>query len=210
MQRRYYVRVTETQGCTVTVSDEPWKGELSVTGPEAVSAARITAAARRKLGLPLIIAVTPRLVLRELCAADFSAIRRLCFSEEEQGWLGEEFLKLQEEAYFRSYISAQYRFFEYGIWGFFLRSSGVLAGAAGFSPGQPPEFGYYTKAEYRRLGYAGEACRAAFHYAEKELGFTELCLRIAEKNLPSRRLAEHLAEVMRQDRSELCIQTVLV
>ncbi len=64
--------------------------------------------------------------------------------------------------------------------------------------------------EYRRLGYAGEACRAALHYAEEELGFTELCLRIAEKNLSSRRLAEHLTEVMWQDRSELCIQTVSV
>ena len=62
MEQTCYVRL-EIRGTgqilvPVTVSDEPWKGDLAVTGPEAVTPRRITDAARRKIGLPLLIGET--------------------------------------------------------------------------------------------------------------------------------------------------------
>lgn len=73
--------MTPEQGCPVLVSDEPWQGDLAVTGPEAVTPERIMEAARRKLGLPLIIAEEAQTILRELTPEDYPAVRRLVTEE---------------------------------------------------------------------------------------------------------------------------------
>lgn len=194
MRRTYYVRVAAELGCAVTVSDEPWEGDLSVTGEDAVSAERIEAAARRKLGLPLLIAETERLELRELCGGDFEALRELRGEEAELKAAGLTPELLSSRPYLEAYVRDQYRFFEYGLWGVFLRKSGGLAGFAGLSPGDPPELGYYIRREYRRRGYAMEACRAVFSYAERELFLEELSVSADRTNAASLGLAGKLAE----------------
>ena len=115
MERTYYVR-TEVPGAghvlvPVTVSDEPWKGDLSVTGPEAVTPRRITDAARRKTGLPLLIGETDRLILRELSEEDLPAVRDLKLQETETELLGKSAGQLCDAGFLRSYIRNQYPLF---------------------------------------------------------------------------------------------------
>lgn len=203
MKRSFYVRVTESRGCTVTVSDEPWQGELAVTGEDAVTPERIVAVARRKLKLPLIIAETERLLLRELCMEDLAALCALPLTEAERELLGPQAAGLFEESCLRSYIEYQYSFFGYGIWAVLRRDTGALAGLCGFSPGEPPELGYCIGRDYRRLGYATEACRAAFRYAEQELGFTEVGVRIRRDNTASLAFYEKLRPALRDDSPSL-------
>ena len=136
MEQTYFVR-TEVPGAghilvPVTVSDEPWKGDLSVTGPEAVTPRRIMDAARRKIGLPLFIGETDRLLLRELSEEDLPAVRNLKLQETDTELLGTSAGQLCDAGFLRSYIRNQYPLFGFGLWGVFLKKDGEdLAGGSG-------------------------------------------------------------------------------
>lgn len=221
MERTYYVR-TEVPGtgCVlvpVTVSDEPWKGDLAVTGPEAVTPRRITDAARRKTGLPLLIGETERLILRELSEEDLPAVRALKLQESETELLGASAGQFCDATFLHSYIRNQYPFFGFGLWGVLLKkdresgpcgsenSAAQLIGLAGFgmpeeeagqekSQEEPPELGYYIAPEFRRMGYAEEACRICLLYAKEELGLEEVLLRIRAENRASLILGRKLMQ----------------
>ena len=219
MEQTCYVRL-EIRGTgqilvPVTVSDEPWKGDLAVTGPEAVTPRRITDAARRKIGLPLLIGETERLFLRELSEEDLPAIRGLKLWETDAKLLGASAGQLCDAVFLRSYVRNQYPLFGFGIWGVFVKNSpdvtggapgneaGTLAGLAGF--GMPeeetdtdtegiPEIGYYIAPSFRRKGYAEEACRLCLLYAGEELGLEEVLLRVREENRASLMLGKKLQQ----------------
>ena len=217
MERIYYVR-TEVPGAgtvlvPVTVSDEPWKGDLSVTGPEAVTPRRITDAARRKTGLPLLIGETDRLILRELSEEDLPAVRDLKLQETETELLGKSAGQLCDAGFLRSYIRNQYPLFGFGLWGVFLKKDREdMAGGAGQSPAQliglagfgmpeeeagqeeTPELGYYIAPSFRRKGYAEEACRICLLYAKEELGLEEVLLRVRAENKASLMLGRKLVQ----------------
>ena len=219
MEQTCYVRL-EIRGTgqilvPVTVSDEPWKGDLAVTGPEAVTPRRITDAARRKIGLPLLIGETERLFLRELSEEDLPAIRGLKLWETDAKLLGASAGQLCDAVFLRSYVRNQYPLFGFGIWGVFVKNSpditggvpgneaGTLAGLAGF--GMPeeetdtdtegiPEIGYYIAPSFRRKGYAEEACRLCLLYAGEELGLEEVLLRVRAENRASLMLGKKLQQ----------------
>ena len=217
MERTYYVR-TEVRGAgyvlvPVTVSDEPWKGDLAVTGPEAVTPRRITDAARRKTGLPLLIGETDRLLLRELSEEDLPAVRNLKLQETDTELLGTSAGQLCDAGFLRSYIRNQYPLFGFGLWGVFLKKDGEdMAGGAGQSTAQliglagfgmpeeeegreePPELGYYIAPSFRRRGYAEEACRICLLYAKEELGLEEVLLRVRAENRASLMLGRKLLQ----------------
>ena len=219
MEQTCYVRL-EIRGTgqilvPVTVSDEPWKGDLAVTGPEAVTPRRITDAARRKIGLPLLIGETERLFLRELSEEDLPAIRGLKLWETDAKLLGASAGQLCDAVFLHSYVRNQYPLFGFGIWGGFVKNSpdvtggapgneaGTLAGLAGF--GMPeeetdtdtegiPELGYYIAPSFRRKGYAEEACRLCLLYAGEELGLEEVLLRVRADNRASLMLGKKLQQ----------------
>ena len=219
MEQTCYVRL-EIRGTgqilvPVTVSDEPWKGDLAVTGPEAVTPRRITDAARRKIGLPLLIGETERLFLRELSEEDLPAIRGLKLWETDAKLLGASAGQLCDAVFLHSYVRNQYPLFGFGIWGVFVKNSpdvtggapgneaGTLAGLAGF--GMPeeetdtdtegiPELGYYIAPSFRRKGYAEEACRLCLLYAGEELGLEEVLLRVRAENRASLILGKKLQQ----------------
>ena len=238
MTETYYVRISAgTENCPdavpgaaaetvvpVVVSDEPWKGDLAVTGPEAVTERRLQDAARRKLGLPLIIAETERLFLREFTEADLPALRGFEISETELKLLGADAGQFCDAEFLKAYINNQYPLWGFGIWGVFLREGGRLVGMAGFSAPENeektenteyrtsdtfqdgeevPGLGYYIAPAFRRQGFAEEACRACLRYAEEELGFPEVSIRVRPDNAASRALAEKLAERAESGRNRL-------
>lgn len=223
MEQICYVRL-EIRGTghilvPVTISDEPWKGDLAVTGLEAVTPRRITDAARRKIGLPLPIGETERLFLRELSEEDLPAIRELKLWETDEKLLGASAGQLCDAAFLHSYIRNQYPLFGFGIWGVFVKNSpdvtggeagdgaGTLAGLAGFGIPEEetdtdtegiPELGYYIAPSFRRKGYAEEACRLCLLYAGEELGLEEVLLRVRKENRASLMLGKKLLQEVKK------------
>ena len=93
-----------------------------VTGEEDVTADLLEKAARRHLGLPWIIADTPRLRIREFTDSDPL--------EKPNPWDCGVFA---EEETRREYIRHQYRFSEYGLWALEEKAGGRIIGKAGIT-----------------------------------------------------------------------------
>jgi len=90
-----------------------------------------------------------------------------------------------------SYVSCVYSFFGYGYWGVFSKETGELIGRAGFKEGEfPLEAGYVIKRSCWGCGYATEVLTELVHYADEELGCTEIYVNIDERNTASLRVAE--------------------
>ena len=194
MTKTYEVPLEDGAQVGVTVSDEPWRGDVNVTDWEAVT----ERAACRKCGRPAPIAETERLFLRELSMGDLPALRRFELSERESRFLGGDWEGLKEAAFLRRYIETQYAFFDYGLWALFRRTNEAreaqFLGLVGFSPEEPPELGYALLRESRRQGYATEAALAALRYAAEELGFTVAKIRVAPENRAGLAAAEKIKE----------------
>ena len=93
-----------------------------VTGEEDVTADLLEKAARRHLGLPWIIADTPRLRIREFTDDDPL--------EKPNPWDCGVFA---EEETRRAYIRHQYRFSEHGLWALEEKAGGRIIGKAGIT-----------------------------------------------------------------------------
>lgn len=198
MTRDYEVELEGGAKCTVSVSDEPWKGELNVTDWTAVTPSLLRRVAYRKCGLPAPVAETARLFLRELSAADRPRLQRLGLSERERQFLGDDWTGLFEADFLAHYIRTQYTFFDCGLWAVFLRRKelreGEFLGLTGFSPAEPVELGFVLRREARGRGYAVEASLAALRYAVTELGLTEAQIRVQAENLAGYRTAKTIKE----------------
>lgn len=220
MKKTFYVRIDPSHGCPVTVSDEPWTGDLAVTDWTAVTPERITAAARRRLSLPLYIAETERLFLRELTEEDHPLVLKLlredagkAEADRPAGSAGNERpegdpdgagpgeARLRDPETFRAYVGNQYRFYEYGLWGVFRKTDEAFLGLCGFGPDEEdgvPELGYHIAAGERGKGYAFEAALAALRYLSSEAGAEEARVTVRQENLPSVRLAEKLEKALEE------------
>lgn len=155
----------------------------------------------------MLIDVTDRLIIREITMDDLEAYRSIV--EACSGGISPELLHLSREEFasrHSSYIKYQYGFFGYGLWGVFLKKSdvtyelytpqeeGVMIGLVGIINGSDSQIGelsYAILPEYRRKGYAFEACTAALEYG-RECGFTSFEATIASNNPASSSLADKL------------------
>lgn len=163
---------------------------------------------RRHLGLPWIIDITDRLIIREFVKEDAAQIPQEEYAAEEAVFRSEETME--------QYIRSQYAFYEYGTWAVVLRETSRVVGIAGVSspdraifeqydPGKLPEgkqwleLGYHIFLPYRNRGYAGEAVRAIADYAHEVLS-AELLAVIHKKNQASRTVAENLGMKAAEER----------
>lgn len=160
-------------------------------------------------GLPVLIARTRRLRLRESMAEDFEALRRM---EKEAGW---NFDVTETREKYLSYLKYAYSFYGYGYWTAELLETGEIVGWCGFGgwgtqeenpdfiymrienplirpEAQRLELGYIVDTAYRRQGLALEMCRAALGYAFEALEAGAVWVRIERKNTASLHLAEKL------------------
>ena len=186
MTKTYAVSLEDGTEINVTVSDEPWRGDVNVTDWEAVTESLLLRVACRKCGRPAPVAETERLFLRELSMKDLPALRAFSLPAIESRYLGGDWEGLKDEAFLRRYIETQYAFFDYGLWALFRRAGELrearFLGLVGFSPEEPPELGYALRPDARGQGYAAEAGLAALRYAETELGFTAVQIRVVPEN----------------------------
>ena len=160
--------------------------------------------------LPVYIAETERLVLRESIAEDFDAIlrmsRELTPDATTDVFSGDP--EAEREKFLR-YIQYAYSFFGFGLWTVLERQSGAVIGRCGLMPAtdrRTPEgrveLGYLIAREMRGKGYALEACRAVLDFAFRELECGEIYAGIGGGNTESIRLARRLGFSREDDPGE--------
>ena len=168
-----------------------------------VTAEYLERVARRYLGLPWHICETERLEIREMSETDFYEVWR--------NQIGRGFQSMEE---LETYTKNQYTFYEFGFWALVEKNSGRLVGMAGLTlpedegrdtepyeeftlvteceEGEILELGYHIFPEFRRMGYAREACLAILRYGTEELYVSKFLVRIAPDNEKSKNLAARL------------------
>lgn len=159
----------------------------------------------RHHGLPVTIAETERLVIREFAPSDFEALGALYEEKDIREAVTDMYLPEEEgRKRFLSYIEQAYSFYGYGFWALIEKTTGELVGEAGIA--QPSaetqtlfhaeentlELGYAIKKKKRGQGYAKEACLAILDYAKEKLDIPYLTLVIRCNNRASIALAETL------------------
>ncbi len=171
---------------------------ILLEGFEEVDAPFLQNVYTRALGLPVQIAETKRLLIREMTLADLDDINALYQESEFTGFLQPSGLDRQEEEEkIRAYITYMYGLYQFGMWVVIEKESGNLIGRVGFGIADYLDFseidmGYLIGAQYRRKGYAEEASRAALDYAGRILEFPQVSAYIDSENLISLHLIEKL------------------
>lgn len=145
-------------------------------------------------GLPLTVAKTSRLFLRELSREDLPALLALqrenkknpdgCFFPEECS---------APDSFLDHYIDHQYSFYGFGLFGIFRRSDAHFLGIAGFGQPQSDELeasvSYSLLQEHQGKGYALEAVSVILELAEDRWGLSRIGAEIHPENVSSLRLA---------------------
>lgn len=117
---------------------------------------------------------TPRLLLRELTAADFGALYDVLADSDIMRHYPYTF----DERRVRGWISKnieRYRDFGFGLWAVVLKETGGMIGDCGitmqFINGRiEPEIGYHLHRDWQKRGYAREAARACRDWAFEHEG----------------------------------------
>lgn len=156
-----------------------------VTDPEDADERMLEQVVRRRFSMPWLIGETKRLQIREFKEDD-----PLEEPQEESGggFYGETGVFSDREKR-TAYIESKYRFSECGLWALVEKETGVIVGKAGITDG---ELGYHIYTDFRRRGYALEACEEILEYGKARMKLRELHLEIAKENTRSVKLASRL------------------
>lgn len=140
-------------------------------------------------GLPVTIAETRRLVIREITSEDFDFLWEL----SQKAGMGIAMDRADDNCFswerLEAYIAHVYRFYGYGLWMVLLKN-GIRIGCCGL--GDREELQYAVAPGFRRRGYAEEMCRAVMGYVFSRTDRESLWIRVRPENKPSRRLAAKL------------------
>ena len=151
-------------------------------------------------GLPVQIAETERLILREMTGSDRGTLQEISRQEGMeyvQSSLNGDFF---ERETFRAYIEQIYRLQGYGLWSV-CKKDGALIGCCGLGEvctangANRLELQYMLNREFQQQGFGTEMCFAALHYVFARTEWTEVWLRIHSKNEASIRLAQRLGAI---------------
>lgn len=154
-------------------------------------------AAYRYAGLPLEIAQTKRLRIRELTPDDFKIFQKHPLSAKDRYFAGEDLQLFFCEEKFYAYIRWRYDFYDYGIWAILRKEDQALIGIAGFYESEKEDekgLSYLIFPGERKKGYAYEACSALIEYGKEKLSVSKYLLEIREGNAASLALGKKLKE----------------
>lgn len=167
--------------------------------------------------LPLTIAETERLIIREFTPGDFEEVCTLHREQDICREIADRYYPDEEgKARFLSYIKQAYSFYGYGYWALIEKATGELVGEAGIAQlaeetrslfhaeEDALELGYAIKRKKRRRGYAKEACLAIMEYAKTKLEIPYLTLVVRTDNHASAALAEALGFKKTGEERERC------
>ena len=128
------------------------------------------------------MAITPQIIMRELTAEDITALYKMCKDPAISEYIYDMDKSLEEEiAKHKAYIQQVYHFYQYGLWGVFLKESNKLIGRCGiqnFSNGI--EMWYLISSDYQHNGYALERINSIQKYCKLQLALFYCVLFIAK------------------------------
>ena len=156
-------------------------------------------------GIPLVIAETERLIIREMVTDDVPALCEICLQDSVRAFIRDIGDDIEEEAEkHRAYIEQACRFYDYGYWGVYDRKTGELIGRCGIQDNvidgtAEIELGYLLAEEQRGKGYAREAVSAVLTYAFQELDISRVVAVIDKKNTASLHVAKNCGMLWEKD-----------
>ncbi len=153
---------------------------------------------KRHYKIPITIAETNRLIIREITIDDLDQLYQIYSNDEITEYMeGLYENRAEEEEFTKAYIENMYGFYGYGLWVLIEKETGKLIGRAGLSNREindeiSVEIGYVIGKEYQRRGYAYEACKKIIEYAKDWLEIPGLNCFIQKGNEASVKLAQKL------------------
>ena len=163
--------------------------------------------------LPAAIAVSERLIIKEIASENLISYRRLIEKYPEA--ISDKSLLGLSEAEFeerhRAYIKYSYHFLGYGICGIFQKNNNapaidqdsleastpkapIMIGIAGIDGAEIPTLSYALFQEYQGQGYAFEACCQILKYASQSIEIDCITIEVSTSNSSSVKLAKKLKE----------------
>lgn len=184
---------------------------IIVEGFEEIDTAFVERAYRRFHNIPVIIGEGQRILLREMTWEDIPKVWEICQEKDIKSCCSdfEGTVKESQEA-FLAYKKFMYNFWEMGFWVICDKNSGEILGRAGFEPKNRDgakeaviEMGYMIRKQYRKMGYAYEACRLVLQEAHR-LGIKKVYCCLDRQNEASAGLAKKLG--FREERVEWSVE----
>lgn len=146
--------------------------------------------------LPLIIAETKRLIIREMTIEDLPSLYDI-YKGEVLHFVEPLYEYEKEMEFTKSYIENMYGFYGYGLWLLVRKEDGRIVGRAGISNrcvnGENEiELGYIIGKEFWRQGYGYEACKVIIQEGFERTSAKRLIACIDKENAPSIEMAQKL------------------
>lgn len=162
-------------------------------------------------GIPIVIAETEQLVIRESCIEDFDELYRISREAGNDRYMETMSADCElEKEKFQAYISKVYDYFGFGLWTLIEKASARIIGRCGISavtdeilPEGRSELGYIIGQAYRGKGYGREACRAILEYMVNNWDVNSIYAKIHQDNIPSRKLAEGLGFELLEEKDNI-------
>lgn len=154
--------------------------------------------------LPVAIATTNRLLIREMKVEDLDELYILYEDASMTRFLEPLYEKEEEIEFTKAYIKNMYGFYGYGMWSILDKKSGKLVGRAGLNNREVDgeiqiELGYMIGAAYQRQGMAFEACQEILRFAVEKLDCMFVNCFIHPENMASIQLVKKLGFIYRQE-----------
>ena len=156
--------------------------------------------ALRKAGIPVEIARTDQLLIRETIDSDISELYRIGTDQAVRKYIAPMQPTLEEEiVYTKAYVRHMYAFYDFGLWTVLEKDAygqERVIGRAGLFPSErlagQIEMGYMITPECQGNGYGKEAAETVLRYAFNVLDLEEVHLFAEKENKASVKLAETL------------------
>ena len=156
--------------------------------------------ALRKAGIPVEIARTDQLLIRETIDSDISELYRIGTHQAVRKYIAPMQPTLEEEiVYTKAYVKHMYAFYDFGLWTVLEKDAygqERVIGRAGLFPSErlagQIEMGYMIAPECQGNGYGKEAAETVLRYAFNVLDLEEVHLFAEKENKASVKLAETL------------------
>lgn len=169
--------------------------EAVITSLEGLSAEFFRQIHHHFYGIPVLIAQTQRLTIRESVLEDFGELYSISREKGSDHYTetmsGDQELERDK---FQAYIAQAYAYYGFGLWTVLEKDTGKIVGRCGLSPSPEGslELGYLIGSAYRRKGYAFEACKKILEYVAENFPGMPIYAEIHQENVASRKLAEKL------------------
>lgn len=146
--------------------------------------------ALRKAGIPVEIARTDQLLIRETIDSDVSELYRIGTDQAVRKYIAPMQPTLEEEiVYTKAYVRHMYAFYDFGLWTVLEKDAygqERVIGRAGLFPSErlagQIEMGYMIAPECQGNGYGKEAAETVLRYAFNVLDLEEVHLFVEKEN----------------------------